>query len=1770
MAGAIWLQSYSGLSLTVGDNIAAMEHTDALRLVERVRSRLVDLALTENFVRDEGLASACRAVWSGVGEEGGLVSELWVEGAFSEKQSEDTLRSLAASGVFDESLMRHLDDPDLFPADRKLYRHQAESLRRCSEEGSARPALIISAGTGSGKTEAFLLPILTDLWTHCRRTREGGMRCLMLYPMNALVADQVERVDRWLRNNAAGLTVFHFTSETPNDERARSHRGEPASTKWRIRTREEARHNPPDIVITNYSMLEYMLCRPQDAVFFGPDLRAIVLDEAHLYNGTMAAEITLLLRRVRQRCGVQASQLLQIATSATLGGSKEDLERFAATLFSTDTERTFSILGCKAKPAFDKSQASPSQPTTPEDLSLHAGLDVQTLTPDGAFSVDSPGQRERLQKAISSLVSAEAIDEANAEYPDQPGPFLWSALSRSELVRRAAMTLHEQGTLMLVSLASELFGRSDETARSATITLLRLAASARSNAQLPPLIPHRLHFLVRAAEGLCVCLNTKCSGPDQRRVPGAGSLQPVTERCRYCGSATLAVHRCDVCGQWALAALESRTTLQLVLPLFEETKERCYYVTAQVGTEPLMETIVNPETGDQLGCGKEGLRLFRAPCPVHGSACDDPGRCRRQSCPRCGVDWSFAANESDDEEGVMDLRCKPLEGPQPVAISVLAETLLSGMPPYPNQTRTWKPANGRRLLCFSDSRRQAARLGPLLTRQHEIWVIRAAIAEAVHKLSGEYDLGDIVDDIERLRGRLGKLPDGDPRRVRVKRELGEKQRELQQAKTGMPFCDFAALVGKDRRIAQILERDSGDKHTAERWSQPTWEENRREVRRHIEAIVARELNRPLPTRVSLESIGLVEIAYPGLDTIRVPAQLLGTLPTEGLRHEVEDVWPDYLAAILDTLRFDGAAGWSEGDPSEGHKWEGESPLFGRWAARDVSGWNTVRFVGTRWPSDGGSRGWFGSNLQLRRWFTACVLEAMNCPSDRLGNLSVVMLRAAFDTLLRSAADGQLPWLANDVVQTDRSGQAQPAVKILLDQLAVRRPARLFQCPDSLTLWPRSAHGWAPLRGCRGRLRELDMQAADEHPRWGRARRELNDPIFKAGLWAEEHSAQLDARDNRRLQDLFRAGVRNVLSSTTTMELGIDIGGLNGVMLGNTPPSRANHQQRAGRAGRRADGSSVVVTFARARAFDREVFLRFDDFLRKELRRPVALLRRERLTRRHLYALLLGEFFRSQRLQPTRTGAMEAYSWMGLFTGVTPPPRWQKEERQKPPWDRRFSDDLARRFLDWCLELEHNLTVDLQQGILTLITGTPLEGILKETTKWACFLEECRACFERAMSRWREDVQYLQQAWDVIEAVPSDSKLSRIRNEANAIRYQIKVFCETTVIEWLADRRFLPRYGFPINLQRLEVRQPDESKLERSRRDERYRLERSSLLALAEYVPGAEVLVGGKTAVSRGLLKHWTEATQDRALGRQQLALTCSAGHFYLSDDPEARCPECGQRRAGSPQVLLFPRYGYVTAAWERMKRAGRPERVGEVTVYPTGVFLRASEPLEKECFGGLKDVVARYYEDSELLLRNAGEHNRGFAVCTRCGFAMSEREFGQGRDKLPPHFADHAPVFQPKALPWCWTRSEAPVLRNRVLAARERTDLIFFQFPAGAHVTEAAAISLGRALVLAGGQLLQVDSRELDARVKPSSFGCFDLVVYDASASGAGHCFELFHASSEWFAIACGILHGSEEHERRCVRACLDCILDFSGQFAAAELDRRAAIELVESLGSSH
>ncbi|MCK5691180.1 DEAD/DEAH box helicase, partial [Myxococcota bacterium] len=389
---------------------------DALKAQESIRKRLNDFCLDDLFVNDGDLREALKKLWLADGEDGGLTGRIWVEDTGEAEGAGKSLADLVneENPPISKALLEQLkrSQPDM--VERNLYKHQEEAIRAVAEAGESKPAVVITAPTGSGKTESFLLPALSGLFSEPRS--KPGMRCLVLYPMNALVMDQVDRLDSWLAGQSE-VKLFHFTSGTPEDKRARNSSADDLARPHRVDTRQQARcqeahigkellRDVPDIVVTNYSMLEYMLSRPQDGVFFGEGLDTIILDEAHLYNGTLALEIQLLLRRVIERCGVKPEDVLVTAASATLGANKEELTSFFAKLTSKSEDRVTVVRGERVSLRESVSLPAGSEGADVGDvLSDSATEPGRTLDEKEGVTVlkQSPEECERLVPVLEAL-----------------------------------------------------------------------------------------------------------------------------------------------------------------------------------------------------------------------------------------------------------------------------------------------------------------------------------------------------------------------------------------------------------------------------------------------------------------------------------------------------------------------------------------------------------------------------------------------------------------------------------------------------------------------------------------------------------------------------------------------------------------------------------------------------------------------------------------------------------------------------------------------------------------------------------------------------------------------------------------------------------------------------------------------------------------------------------------------------------------------------------------------------------------------------------------------------------------------------------------------------------------------------------------------------------------------------------------------------------------------------------------------------------------------
>ena len=233
-------------------------------------------------------------------------------------------------------------NPDNFDPHRPLYVHQVEAIEKAARDRN----YAVVTGTGSGKTECFLLPILNDILKEFgEKGCSAGVRAMILYPMNALANDQLKRLRMLLEGT--DITFGRYTGDT---EETKSK----ALQKWKeenpgqfklpneIISREEIRKNPPNILLTNYSMLEYLLLRPEDAPLFGSafgtNWRHIAIDEAHIYSGALGTEIAYLLRRLKARIESETGtqpRLHCYATSATIGTDedKPKVAQFAQDLF---------------------------------------------------------------------------------------------------------------------------------------------------------------------------------------------------------------------------------------------------------------------------------------------------------------------------------------------------------------------------------------------------------------------------------------------------------------------------------------------------------------------------------------------------------------------------------------------------------------------------------------------------------------------------------------------------------------------------------------------------------------------------------------------------------------------------------------------------------------------------------------------------------------------------------------------------------------------------------------------------------------------------------------------------------------------------------------------------------------------------------------------------------------------------------------------------------------------------------------------------------------------------------------------------------------------------------------------------------------------------------------------------------------------------------------------------------------------------------------------
>lgn len=1532
---------------------------------------------------------------------------------------------------------------------RKLWKHQTDALRLVLGGKNA----IIATGTSSGKTLCYQIPILDDLV----RDPSPGLRAVIIYPLNALVNDQLKEWEDILKDHAT-VTFARFTGQTPFHQKDYTGRlqqvikeelQDEALTQQekqrevgrrlaqclandpsnRLNHREAIRSHPPHILITNFSMLEYLLERPVDApIFENARLKFLVLDEAHAYRGAQATEIAFLLRRLKDRLGVES--LVCIGTSATLGRpgnteSEQKVRKFAHDVFGEDFSEPNPIYGAPAEPELREPSFRPHTQqyiaaaerlgTDPEaNIRIELGIDVPT-------------------ESLATLL----LHDANLHWLRK------DVLSQPKLLQQAAKELWPNDAGAVEGLQA----------------LLEIVAVAKKEQGHDDLLPTRLHYFVKAQGGLHVCLHKQCPGRIDgqpaffvsRKSEGAPEgfcpdcflldrISQIVEvvTCRKCGYLFGALQ--DLGPRRARNAL---TDAGYAKPQFDtfstelgwaadsfwsyfSVEEELPFPTQASGEEDedQSDLFLNPveldwcvicgrkrdqQSGENCACTSPHLRqikIFHRQCPV-----DDYQNLYRQekrpltSCPNCGTRNGSGLEplrrfqESDDETGLA----------MAIPFAHFQVSRQSG--------ESRKP---RKLLCFTDHRQRAAAFPALLEEE-----------------TFAHDMGRQIVRIVKREGRVDLVSLGG-----ALADIADPGSEKHDPDFFLPASRFP-----DEELKQKEKRDL--------WVAETFS----------------YFGIPDSALESAEDLGLVAVEYElKAAELEVPHGIFGTG-----RLTAEDA-ANALQTLFGFMRHRKAFTLPNG------RVKPDATAFGRVTA-DLA--FALRREGNKC-----NVGWLPSQ------------NRNSVVTDYLSRL----LGVEPDEAVRLAED-IWTFLTKNYVLSEQHGRW----KLDHERLYVVRPERRYACVRCGIVTVYSAKGCCPRKECQGALEThpYDPASANIIERWVSGDGELHFTTLKS----EEHTAQIKKDLANQIEVEFRAEGVNLLSSTTTFELGVNIGDLQKVLLRNAPPASSNYIQRSGRAGRGDDKNAVCVTLCRRSQYDTDAWENPPRLMSGEVRPPTVFMSNRVIAQRHFNAVAFAKFLKSKIREEHVLGTVEQQirleAFLGLEHRVAIPPDWVKVQP-------------ASLFLNFVAWLDQQTEIEIFQTCAG-------KELLEAIGEWEVATREA----EQKYNGIREEI-----GQELAALVKERKELFDQGGPTADVDGSIKKLLDSDVIAVLAKRGFLPRYAFPLDVVTLETG------LTRWSPDSEVDLSRDRGLAIVEFAPGAQVIARKKVFTSAGLYVITSKDRPER--------------YWY------AKCPRCEQIRTAPIQDKLKEpcpvcQHSITT---QHIKPFVEPEAFS-VRVDKTGggasrhrrnTLIRQRQTIthfidsvEDSSFADHGQFRLALKRDGKLFRYNLGPRGEGFVLCPYCGYSEPAKAHHPGRPHKKLRVFSGKPEC-PNSQPWTKGVAYAHEFQSFCLIVRPK-------IPPASDESLAYALQKGLCAALElDASDIRVAWRWLAARAVGASV---EIVLYDHTPGGAGFVEE---GLMRWEDVTRRSLDLCKNCPGRCEKACYDCLKHYGNQTHHDALDRRTVV----------
>ena len=1283
-----------------------------------------------------------------------------------------------------------------------LYSHQERAIRAIAEGRTT----LVSTGTGSGKTECFLYPIISRCLTLRGEGAPPGISAVIVYPMNALAEDQLMRLRGVLAGT--GIPFGIYVGKTPEREtdvvgvrlRAGSSRADYAARLARARREgsgetvypgeevcsREVMRTPgrqPRILLTNVKQLELLLTRQQDAdLFTDARLDFLVFDEAHTFTGALGSETACLIRRLRAFCHGEAGMRSRpessgvrttcVATSATIVDRDDPRAacHFASRFFGVAPDDVVTVGEDYEAEVWSAPRTVPTAPV--EEPAEILDRCVQAVE-------DEDGSGVGVRAAWRSLCDEDLIE---GDWPEA----LHAALSRNELVFRLNEELHSPHPLdELPGVLEQHVGRPVTEAE--ILAWLTLGAAARRNGR--PLLRPVVHGFVRGIGGAVVTFPEDADGArlwlaaeDELDRDDLGE-----NRARF------PVMTCTTCGQHYYIAFLKDFIFTGKQPGGGEAGSGSHWWPSLEETHGgkhvvLIDRLIGASDDD--GEGTPHARTS----PLH--VCRDCGAAHPAPVSRCRS--CGAAGATVQLHAIRQSGKSPSPGSLTSCLSCgSAGRRLGGR--YREPARSVRAitvsdvhvltqdmvhhAERPRLLVFCDNRQDAAFQAGWMKDHARRFRLRALMAEGIR--TSPRSIGDLVAWLD---------------------DLLEDDEALSRA-----------LIPE---VWQVARREgAGGRHGQER-------------HKYLRFQVLREVALSSRQALGLEPWGRMKVEYAGLDAalpwIQERAHALG-IPAERLRQGV--------ASVLDYLRRKRTLHDPEHEIFTKYWMEGD---------REIQQGYLPSFLapnGTKLRRDATEKA-----SQVTQWLSAGGDTTMRQIARKWG-LAADDIESFLESLFDFLVDGGL--LVSVRLKGAR-GRPLPNVhgvyQVNADRLRLNPNRGVKRCRSCRRTTTRDVpDDRCPAWRCDGVL-EWEREDDDNYDL------QLLDGAYSM-LRSEEHTAMVPQTERERLENLFKGAsdAVNCLVCTPTLELGIDIGQLDSVLMRNVPPLPANYWQRAGRAGRR-HRMAVDVAYCRPVSHDRAYFADPLKLLTGRIDPPAFNLHNVAMVAKHVHATVITSLHRYGR-DPERadTERDEIRDVLGrcLPSRVTPY-LFDGGAVRSEPFDLGTLRDLVRRNSG---ELTAGVQRVFQQGWPETDADVTAPAVLRaHVESFADSLEAVVARLHRRL-RWameqikrlnvRRESQGTLDPEDEALFRRCDNLVKRLKGTGRRSRSQAEGYDDFNTFNVLAAEGFLPGYGLEIG----SVVGWAEIPFWRTGAMD-FSLPRAPATALREYVPGNLIYANGHRFVAR--------------------------------------------------------------------------------------------------------------------------------------------------------------------------------------------------------------------------------------------------------------------------------------------------------------------------------